>query len=422
MRSGVQLQDPCPRSDPAENRKASLGRVATDVRRPAADPPATSPTRLRRLLGRWARLAVGVLLGGGTAALGGVFLLVAGVALVPTLIWPPARRGLVDRISRGVRACVRLDRRWLARWLECEVTHEHGVRRAVGYLLLRVPTGLLGAVLVLAAFVGGVAYLVASVALLGTIPLATAVISVGLGVVGLYLAGHGTVELAALERWQARKLLGPSDQDRLQRRISELAESRAGVVEAVNDERRRIERDLHDGVQQRLVALGMLLGRARRSQSADRTADLLRQAHEQAQQALSDLREVAWRVYPAVLDESGLAAALETVAERCPVPLRIHYGLTSRPTGLLETVAYFVVCEAVTNAAKHAAAELITVDITKRENAITVLIQDNGVGGADPGGGGLSGLARRVAAVDGRFRVHSPVGGPTTINAELPCG
>ncbi len=373
------------------------------------------------MLVRWLRLVTGALIGSGTALLGGVVLVVAGVTMVPTTVWSGTRPALLDWIARRVRGCVGVDRWRLARWLDCEVTDEHGLRRAVAYLLLRLLTGLLGPVVVLAALVGGVGYLVAAVVLVAEIPLANALTSAGLGVAGLYLAGHGTFELAALERWQARRFLGPSDQDRLQQRISELAASRAGVVEAVNDERRRIERDLHDGVQQRLVALGMLLGRARRSQAPERTADLLRQAHEQAQQALSDLREVAWRVYPTVLDESGLAAALETVAERCPVPLRIDYGLASRPTGVLETVAYFVVCEAVTNAAKHATAELITVDITERENVIAVRIEDNGVGGADPGGSGLSGLARRVAAVDGRFDVHSPVGGPTRISAELPC-
>jgi signal transduction histidine kinase len=175
---------------------------------------------------------------------------------------------------------------------------------------------------------------------------------------------------------------------------------------------------LHDGVQQRLVALGMLIGRARRSGDSE----LLRAAHEESQRALAELREVSWRVFPAALAGGGLPAALEVVADRSLVPVRLSVELTERPPGAVETAAYFVVCEAVTNAAKHAGAGEVRVSVAEREKTVVVRVADDGKGGADPAGGGLSGLGRRVEALDGRFAVSSPAGGPTVIVAELPCG
>jgi signal transduction histidine kinase len=242
------------------------------------------------------------------------------------------------------------------------------------------------------------------------------------GLVLLFLEIMGFIGLVALERRVARQTLGPSPIELLEHRITELAETRAGIVAAVDQERRRIERDLHDGVQQRLVALAMLIGRARRGRSPELLGELLRQAHDEAQEALGDLRDVAWRVYPTGLDSLGLRDALSTVAERAGVPVTVRYDLRERPATQVETAVYFVVCEAVTNAAKHAAARAVTVEILREGTVIIVRTRDDGCGGADPAGGGLSGLARRVAALDGRFRVDSPTGGPTTITAELPCG
>ncbi|NUR85006.1 MAG: sensor histidine kinase, partial [Nonomuraea sp.] len=151
-------------------------------------------------------------------------------------------------------------------------------------------------------------------------------------------------------------------------------------------------------------------------------AELLEQAHEQAQQALAELREVAWRVYPSGLDSLGLGEALAGVAERAGIPVRVTCELPERPPMAVETAAYFVVSEAVTNAAKHAAASLVTVDIRKEGETVVVRVTDDGTGGARSSGGGLSGLARRVAALDGTFAVDSPPGGPTAITAVLPCG
>ncbi|MFG2076854.1 sensor histidine kinase [Nonomuraea maritima] len=299
-----------------------------------------------------------------------------------------------------------------------------GANRVAAYLAARVPVGVLGGLVVLALVYGiaTVAELVAAWSrgepfdgMLPSGPLVTYFV-VG-GTVALFLVLSGVAGVHALERRLARRLLAPDPTEALERRIAELAESRAGIVAAVDSERRRIERDLHDGLQQRLVALSMLLGRARRGR-----AELLEQAHLEAQQALAELREVAWRVYPSGLDALGLGEALAGVAERSGVPVTLECRLQRRPPTSVETAAYFVVCEAVTNAAKHAAATHIAVQVREQDGALLVGVRDDGHGGADPAGGGLSGLARRVAALDGDFAVSSPAGGPTQVTAVLPCG
>ncbi|WP_053735974.1 sensor histidine kinase [Nocardia sp. NRRL S-836] len=242
------------------------------------------------------------------------------------------------------------------------------------------------------------------------------------GTLLIFVSLAGVTGVAALDRWLATTMLGRSHQTLLRQRVEELTSTRAGVIEAIDDERRRIERDLHDGVQQRLVALGMLIGRARRMRGEEQLQELLRQAHDTAAEAIDELREVATRVYPAVLDDSGLDTALEVLAERSSVRVEIGNGLTGPPGTALETVIYFVVSEAVNNAAKHAGPSVVEVSLRQGPDGITVTVRDDGIGGADPGGTGLSGLARRVKAVDGTFEVSSPPGGPTTVCARLPCG
>ncbi|MET8862953.1 histidine kinase [Nonomuraea sp. NPDC004580] len=296
--------------------------------------------------------------------------------------------------------------------------------RAARYLAARVPVGVLGG-LVIALLVAGVKVAVPLLAAwaagrpfdgMEPTPPLVAYILTG-GFVLLFLDLSGVAGVHALERRLAVRMLGPDPTEKLRRRITELAESRAGIVAAVDSERRRIERDLHDGLQQRLVALSMLIGRSRRGRP-----ELLEQAHAEAQHALAELREVAWRVYPSGLDSLGLGEALAGVAERSSVPVTVDCRLPERPPMAVETAAYFVVCEAVTNAAKHAGAAAITVGVHKEGAAVVVRVRDDGSGGARPTGGGLSGLARRVAALDGHFEVDSPVGGPTTVTAVLPCG
>jgi signal transduction histidine kinase len=235
------------------------------------------------------------------------------------------------------------------------------------------------------------------------------------GAMLIFVSVVGILGVGTLDRWLATEVLGSSEF--LHRRIQQLTSTRADVIEAVNHERRRIERDLHDGVQQRLVALGMLIGRARRGHSGV----LLEQAQSVVQEAIRELREVALRIYPSALDSAGLLAVLESLAERSSIPVRLSFGLSSRPPSALEAVIYFVVSEAVTNATKHADPTLVEVTVTRHDDRIQVMITDDGSGGADPTGTGLSGLARRVAAVDGQFSVRSPRGGPTSVEARLPC-
>ncbi|MCP2201172.1 Signal transduction histidine kinase [Lentzea flava] len=242
------------------------------------------------------------------------------------------------------------------------------------------------------------------------------------GALVIFVTTAGVPGVAALDRWLATRMLGTSQQTLLRQRVAELTSTRAEVIEAIDDERRRIERDLHDGVQQRLVALGMLIGRARRAKDDEQLQQLLRQAHDTATETIDELREVATRVYPAVLDDSGLDAALEVLAERSSVRVDIDNLLKTPPGTALETVIYFVVSEAVNNAAKHADPSVVEVCVWPGENDITIMVWDDGIGGADETGTGLSGLARRVKAVDGDFEVTSPLGGPTTIYARLPCG
>jgi signal transduction histidine kinase len=234
----------------------------------------------------------------------------------------------------------------------------------------------------------------------------------------------------ALTRWMAagdaavaRGLLG-SGREELTARIGELETSRAKVMDAAEAERMRIERDLHDGAQQRLVALAMDLGRAKAkfADDIDAAAGLVDQAHAQAKEALTELRNLVRGVHPPVLSDRGLDAALSGLAALSPVPVTVSVELPSRPPAAIEAIAYFVVAEALTNIAKHAHAHHARILVVRVDDQLSVEITDDGVGGADPAGQGLSGLAARVAGVDGQFRVTSPTGGPTTLEVTLPCG
>lgn len=383
---------------------------------------------VRRWVSGGARTAAGLLLGTATAVVELVFLVVAAGGAAYSLVFSRGERAVPGVIGAAARLLAELERRRLARFLGSANPGGHGPLRALAYLVLRAPVGLLGGAILLLIGYGAVTGLaLAGGWLLGREPdnippkpWIIAYVAVA-GIVLLFLAVQGLAGVVALERRLARRCFGPSPLEVYERRIAQLSTSRADVIDAVNDERRRIERDLHDGVQQRLVGLAMLIGRARRAADPDRAAELIRQAHEESQQALSDLREVAWRVYPTALDAEGLQAALETVAERSAVPVEIDYALTGRPGGAVETAAYFMVSEAVTNAAKHSGAGRVVVRVAARGTMIVVCVEDDGTGGADPGGGGLAGLTRRVAALDGSLVVHSPPGGPTVITAELPC-
>ena len=208
----------------------------------------------------------------------------------------------------------------------------------------------------------------------------------------------------------------------LEQRIDVLTATRAGAVDAQEAELRRIERDLHDGAQARLVALGMNLGMAEQTigTDPDSARELIAEARRGAGEALSELRDLARGIHPPVLADRGLGAAVGALAARSPLPVGVTV-VGERPPAAVESAAYFVAAEALANAGKHAGATRVEIDIARDGGKLVVEVRDDGRGGADPNGAGLSGLRRRVEALDGRMQVESPRGGPTLVRAELPC-
>jgi signal transduction histidine kinase len=223
----------------------------------------------------------------------------------------------------------------------------------------------------------------------------------------------------------AQALLGPDDSAELAQRVDVLTRTRSGVVDAMLVERRRIERDLHDGAQQRLVALAMELGMAKEKMKTDPEAasELIAASHEEAKRVLSELRDFVRGIHPAVLTDRGLDPAISALASRCPVPVNVDVALNERLPDVVESTAYFVVAEALTNVAKHSGATAAQVIVYRDGDWLIVEVSDNGRGGASfAEGSGLVGLDERLAALDGRFTVVSPPEGGTRIRAEMPCG
>ncbi|MEW9555737.1 histidine kinase [Nonomuraea sp. NPDC050783] len=305
--------------------------------------------------------------------------------------------------------------------------------RQIGYHLLSPIVGVAAAVLVALAWGGAVVGLLAFLpAKLQKPPMEftfdlrdqrviAAYMVIGLAL--LLLAPMLARGMAALDLFVARTLLGPSRSE-LGQRIETLTESRAGVIDAADAERRRIERDLHDGAQQRLVSLAMNLGLARATLTdlPEPAREAIEQAHEEAKQALKELRDFVRGLHPAVLNDQGLDAALSGVAARAPFPVKLRVDIERRVTPTIEAVAFFIVSEALTNIAKHAAATKAEVRVRRERDRLHVLVHDDGCGGARMDGGtGLRGLAQRVDAVDGALKLYSPFGGPTTIEVDLPC-
>ncbi|TDT95313.1 signal transduction histidine kinase [Streptomyces sp. 846.5] len=249
------------------------------------------------------------------------------------------------------------------------------------------------------------------------------------GVLLLWLMPWAALLVRELDTRAAAALLGPNRARELQRRVESLAESRSEVVDAADAERRRIERDLHDGAQQRLVSLAMNLGLARRmlkglpaDVQAPRAMEALEEAHREAQAAIVELRDLVRGLHPVVLEDRGLDAALSGIAARAPLPVRLTVELKQRASPAVEAVAYFVVSEALANTTKHAHASRAEVSVRQSGPRIVITVLDDGIGGADPAKGtGLSGLRQRAASVDGTLAVSSPPGGPTTLTVELPC-
>ena len=222
---------------------------------------------------------------------------------------------------------------------------------------------------------------------------------------------------AAVDRAAARWGLSQS-------KVTVLRETQARSVDMAMADRRQIERDLHDGAQQRLLSLGMELGMALEKFDSDPDAarGLVGDAHAELQRAIAELRNLARGIHPAVLTDRGLDAALSALAARSPIPVRLDVKLAERPSASVEATAYFIVAEALTNAARYANAKRVDVKVRQGGDKLHIEVLDDGVGGAEQRpGGGLAGLADRASSVEGSLRVSSPQGGPTVVTADLPC-
>ncbi|WP_031229590.1 sensor histidine kinase [Streptomyces niveus] len=241
------------------------------------------------------------------------------------------------------------------------------------------------------------------------------------GLLALVLCAYAAGLLAGAQVKTAVFVLSPRDEER---QVVELTRSRARLADAFEAERRRIERDLHDGAQAQLVALTMTLGLAELElrESGSPATELVSRARGEARLALTQLRDLVRGIYPQVLTDHGLDAAVAEIALRSPIPVDVDIDLPRRLPDAVETVAYFTVTEALTNAAKHSDATQLTVVGRLKRGTLTLVITDNGRGGAVPSAGaGLQGLADRVAILKGRLVVSSPVGGPTRVGVEVPC-
>lgn len=256
----------------------------------------------------------------------------------------------------------------------------------------------------------------------GDLPTAIAAALVGIAL--LVLVTPNVVRgLRNVDAELGRTLLSSLGSEELAERVDELTVSRRRSVDSAQAERLRIERDLHDGAQQRLVSLAMTLGRAKSRLGPDDAArDLVNEAHQEAKLAITELRDLTRGLQPPVLSDRGLDAALSALAARSPVPVDVAVDIGNRPSPTVEAIAYFVVAEALTNVAKHSGARHASVLVRRSGDALQVEVSDDGMGGADPqAGSGIAGIADRIAGVDGTMSVLSPVGGPTVLTVVLPC-
>jgi signal transduction histidine kinase len=303
--------------------------------------------------------------------------------------------------------------------------------KSLVFVGLKLPAGIIAL-----ALIGGLGFVVLVLTFAPAIVVATPVTFFGwimgtpaeaapvvpIGIAGVLLVLHMANGLAWVYGLFARVMLGPSTVQ-LRERVDDLRHARARIIEATDAERRRLERDLHDGAQQRLVSLSLTLGLAesRLRSDPEAAAPLIAQAREEARMAVQELRELARGLHPAVLSDRGLGPALEALASRAPLPVMVIGVPERRLPPAVEAAAYFVVAEALTNVAKYAEAESAQVTLTIEHGIVRVVVADDGRGGADPAGGtGISGLRDRVDALDGTLDVHSPPGEGTTLTAEIP--
>jgi signal transduction histidine kinase len=309
--------------------------------------------------------------------------------------------------------------------------------REIAYHLLALPRGVFTSVVAMMTWGGAVALLFlplyvrglpGDAADFGTFEVSQGPGTVAASVVGLaglvFVAPWVTRALGRLDVAMARWLLGPRRGDALGEKVTRLETSRAAAVDSAEAERRRIERDLHDGAQQRLVSLAMGLGAARERIETDPEGgrQMVAEAHEEAKAALKEIRDLVRGIHPVILEDRGLDAALSAVVARSPVPVSLDVEVAERPPAAVESTAYFVVSEALTNVARHAHATRAAVSIARAGDRLVVEVHDDGVGGAHiDGGTGLRGLRDRVTALGGAMHVVSPPGGPTTLLVDVPC-
>jgi signal transduction histidine kinase len=396
---------------------------------------------------RLRRVGQACLRGLAVAAISPLGILLA-VATVVSIAYLPLGIGLLTLPPAvlGLRWLATLQRRWARDWSGVPVAEPYRpvpsgplgpIRRCRWLLsdpatwrdllwsLLNVPVGILLGVLPAALILAGIGNVLVSpwVWLLTpghpvywalSVPLGVVYLTVGLRWGPRILRGH-----ALFSRW----LLGPGRQA-MAVRVDELTQSRSQVVDASAAELRRIERDLHDGAQARLVALGMNIGLAERMvrEDPEMALSLLAEARESSGQALSELRNLVRGIHPPVLAERGLSGAVRALALTMPIPVHLEIELPGRPPDPVESAAYFAITEVLTNVAKHSSATQAWVELHHRHATLTVVVRDNGTGGADPSAGsGLRGIGARLAAFDGTTAVTSPPGGPTVVTLELPC-
>jgi signal transduction histidine kinase len=377
-------------------------------------------------------LVVGVSVGAALAVvLVGLAILLATLAATR---WMAAIERGTARALLGVPIARPVDRRdqpllrRVGRWLRDPVTW-----KSLVFVALKFPLGVITLVLVAGSGFVSLVFLFAPLIVLVTpvtvfgwiveSPLQAVPLTI-LGVPAVLLALNLYNGLAWLWALFARVMLGPSAAQ-LHERVDDLRDARARIIAAGDAERRRIERDLHDGAQQRLVALSLTLGMAESRLASDpaAAAPLIAQAREEVQLAVKELRELASGIHPALLSERGLGPALEALAARAPVPTTVEGVPEQRLPPAVEAACYFVTAESLTNVAKYAGATSAGIHLAVEHGRVRLVVRDDGAGGADLNAGtGLRGLRDRVDALDGRLDVDSPPGLGTTVIAEIPLG
>ncbi|MFI6741465.1 histidine kinase [Nonomuraea sp. NPDC050451] len=365
--------------------------------------------------------------GGGlllNAATGVAALVLIAMLLVSAVLVPVAGLGvpLLVRVLALVRSLAGVQRAWAGRVLDPDprpAPHEDGPRwRELGWLAVHAVTWPVPA-LVMWGLVAAFDYIFFRVNVVEATPLNTFSLSVSATAIAAIIL----VALPLLRTGQARLsalLLLP--EATAAARIRQLTESRAVVVDAQAAELRRIERDLHDGAQAKLIAIRMNLGLARDLRDPAQVRMMIDEAREVAGQALTDLRDLVRGVHPPVLADRGLAGAVEAAALLCPVPVEVEIDLPGRLEAPVESAVYFATAEALTNVAKHSGASRAWLRVSHAGGLLRVAVRDDGCGGADRAAGtGLRGIDRRLSAFDGRLVLRSPSGGPTELTMELPC-